>query len=70
VVPTSYNVITEEELKKAGDSIVIYANHLIRSAYPAMVQTAKTILTHGRSKEVDDVAMPIKEIITLIPGDY
>ena len=70
VVPTSYNSITEEELQKAGANIVIYANHLIRSAYPAMMQTAKTILSHGRSKEVDDVAMPIKEIITLIPGDY
>ena len=70
VVPTSYNSITEAELQKAGVSVVIYANHLIRSAYPAMMQTAKTILAHGRSKEVDDVAMPIKEIITLIPGDY
>ncbi len=70
VVPTSYNSITEAELQKAGANIVIYANHLIRSAYPAMMQTAKSILTHGRSKEVDDVAMPIKEIITLIPGEY
>ena len=70
VVPTSYNSITEAELQKAGANIVIYANHLIRSAYPAMMQTAKTILSHGRSKEVDDVAMPIKDIITLIPGDY
>ena len=70
VVPTSYNSITETELEKAGAQIVIYANHLIRSAYPAMVQTAKSILTHGRSKEVDEVTMPIKEIITLIPGEY
>jgi phosphoenolpyruvate phosphomutase len=70
VVPTSYNSITETELQRAGASIVIYANHLIRSAYPAMMQTAKSILTYGRSKEVDDVAMPIKEIITLIPGEY
>jgi phosphoenolpyruvate phosphomutase len=70
VVPTSYNSITEEELQKAGASIVIYANHLIRSAYPAMMKTATSILNHSRSKEADENLLPIKEIITLIPGDY
>ena len=68
VVPSSYNTVTETELMKKGVNIVIYANHLIRSAYPAMVKTAKTILENERSLEVDQYCMPIKEILTLIPG--
>jgi len=68
VVPTTYNQIYEKDLIKAGISIVIYANHMLRSAYPAMVEVAKSILTHERSYEVNDLCMPIKEILTLIPG--
>ena len=67
-VPTSYNHFTEEELGEMGINIVIYANHLLRSAYPAMKLTAETILTNGRSLEADAMCMPIREIITLIPG--
>jgi phosphoenolpyruvate phosphomutase / 2-hydroxyethylphosphonate cytidylyltransferase len=67
-VPTSYNTVTEEELSKRGVNIVIYANQLIRAAYPAMVNTAKSILTYGRSCEVDSQIMSIKEILELIPG--
>lgn len=66
-VPSSYNHITEAELHAMGFSIVIYANHLLRSAYPAMKRTAETILVNGRSLEVDKECMPIKEILTLIP---
>lgn len=68
VVPTSYNFITEEELSNLGVNVVIYANHLIRSAYPAMVNTAKSILENDRCKEASENCMPIKEILTLIPG--
>ncbi len=66
VVPTSFNTITEEELSKHGVNIVIYANHLLRAAYPAMENVARTILTHHRAKEVDDCLMSINDIITLI----
>ena len=48
--------------------MVIYANHMLRSAYPAMVNTAKSILTHHRSFEANDMCMSIKEILELIPG--
>lgn len=65
-VPTSYNSVTEEELIKHGVDIVIYANQLTRSAFPAMEQTAKDILKYHRAKEVDERLMPIKEIISLI----
>ena len=68
VVPTTYNHVYEKDLIQAGVSIVIYANHLLRSAYPAMVEVAKSILTHARSLEANDHCMPIKEILTLIPG--
>lgn len=66
VVPSSFNTITEAELAKHGVNIVIYANQLTRSAFPAMQQTAEDILRYHRAKEVDDRLMPIKQIITLI----
>ena len=66
VVPSSFNIITEEELAEHGVNIVIYANQLTRSAFPAMQQTAEDILKYHRAKEVDDRLMPIKNIITLI----
>lgn len=66
VVPSSYNTITEEELSAHGVNIVIYANQLTRSAFPAMEQTAKDILRYHRAKEVDDRLMPINDILTLI----
>ena len=66
VVPSSFNTITEAELAEHGVNIVIYANQLTRSAFPAMQQTAMDILKYHRAKEVDDRLMPIKQIITLI----
>ena len=66
VVPSSFNVITEEELAAHGVNIVIYANQLTRSAFPAMQKTAEDILRYHRAKEVDDRLMKIKDIITLI----
>lgn len=66
VVPSSFNSITEAELASHGVNIVIYANQLTRSAFPAMEQTAKDLLRYHRAKEVDDRLMPIKNIISLI----
>ena len=69
VVPTTYSHITETELASWGVNVVIYANHMLRSAYPSMVNCAKSILMHERSQEaVNDYCMPIKEILELIPG--
>ncbi|MCQ4295082.1 phosphoenolpyruvate mutase [Pseudomonas stutzeri] len=68
VVPSSYNRVFEAELQERGVNIVIYANQLLRSAYPAMLETAKSILLHQRSKECDEKMLPIKEILELIPG--
>ncbi len=67
VVPSTYSAITENELAEAGVRIVIYANQLLRSAYPAMVDVAKSILRHGRAGEAENSLMPISEIISLIP---
>ncbi len=66
-VPSTYSCTTEDELAEAGVRIVIYANQLLRSAYPAMVQVAKSILQHGRAAEAEERCMPIKDIISLIP---
>ena len=49
-------------------NVVIYANHMLRSAYPAMLNTAKSILANARSYEANDLCMPVKEILELIPG--
>lgn len=66
VVPSSFNTITEKDLAAHGVNIVIYANQLTRSSFPAMQETAQDILRYHRAKEVDDRLMPIKDIITLI----
>ena len=68
VVPTTYNHVTEDELASWGVNVVIYANHLLRAAYPAMVKCAESILANGRSLEANDMCMPIKQILELIPG--
>lgn len=69
VVPSSYNVIYESELAAAGVSIIIYANHMLRASYPAMLSVAEAILKNARSKEVDSAMMPIKNVITMIDED-
>lgn len=70
VVPTTFNSVTEEEFAKRGVNIVIYANHLTRSAFLAMKNVAESILLNRRAKEADEMCMPIKDIITLIPENY
>jgi phosphoenolpyruvate phosphomutase len=68
LVPTTYNHFTETELVSWGANVVIYANHMLRASYPAMMEAARIILEHERSKEADTICMPIKEILNLIPG--
>lgn len=67
-VPTSYNDVLDKDLAKEGVDVVIYANHLIRAAYPAMVGIAEDILRYGRSSQSESELLPIKEVIELIPG--
>jgi phosphoenolpyruvate phosphomutase len=69
VVPSGYPQVTEAELSGAGANIVIYANHLLRSAYPAMVETANLILANGRAYEADQKCLPIAAALELIPGN-
>lgn len=68
LVPTTYNQFTEKELAEWGANVIIYANHMLRSSYPAMKKCAETILEAERSLETDGMCMPIKEILELIPG--
>ena len=69
LVPTSFNSVTEEEWKQRGANIIIYANQLMRAEVPAMQKAAETILENHRAKECDDMIMPFKDIIRLIPAD-
>jgi len=65
-VPTTYNHMYESDLQSAGAQVVIHANQLLRAAYPPMMNCAETILSHGRSQEMDKELMPVKKILTLI----
>lgn len=67
-VPSSYNQTYEQELVEAGVNVIIYANHMLRAAYPAMLDVAESILLAGRSYESESKCMPIKELLKLIPG--
>jgi phosphoenolpyruvate phosphomutase len=69
VVPPTYNTATEAELCARGANIVIHANHLLRSAFPAMEKTAELTLRNGRTLEADELCMPIRDILSLIPTE-
>ena len=68
VVPTSYNEVKFDEFRNLGVNVVIYANHMLRSAYPNMKKVAEEILANGRSLEAEENCLSIKEILELIPG--
>ena len=67
VVPSTFDLVTNEDLWNRGVNIVIYANQLLRSAFPAMVETASSILKHGRALEIRNRMMTIKEILEVVP---
>lgn len=69
LVPTSFNSVTEEEWKEYGANIIIYANQLMRATVPAIQKAARTILECHRALECDDMLMPFKDIIRLIPDE-
>ena len=69
LVPTSFNSVTEEEWKERGANIIIYANQLMRAEVPAMQKAAETILENHRAKECDEMIMPFKDIIRMIPSE-
>lgn len=69
VVPTTFHAVTEDEFRSRGVNVVIYANQLTRSGFPAMQHAAELILRNHRAKEADACCMPIREIINLIPAD-
>ena len=68
VVPSSFNKVKENDLINSGINVVIYANQMLRAAYPAMYNTALGILKNGRSYEIEKSLLSIKEILELIPG--
>ena len=68
-VPTSYHQVTEQQLAEHGVNVVIYANHMLRAAYPQMVKVAQTILEHGRALEADPYLAPIQDALAIIPDN-
>lgn len=69
LVPTTYNHITEPQLAERGASVIIHANHLLRASYLAMRDVCQCILEHERSEEADELCLPIKDVLTLIPEE-
>lgn len=69
-VPTTYHKYTWQQLEAAGFNIIVYANHLLRSAYPSMLLTAQSILKHNRSKEAESHLITVKDLFKLIPANY
>lgn len=69
LVPTSFNSIKEEEWKERGANIIIYANQLMRAEVPAMKRAAEIILENHRAQECDEMLMPFKDIICMIPAE-
>ena len=69
-VPTTYNELSWQQLQQAGFNIVVYANHLLRSAYPAMLASAQSILQNNRSKESEANLITVKDLFNLIPANY
>jgi len=68
VVPTSFNSVTVEEFIDMGVNVVVTANHMLRAAYPAMLNVAKSVLENGRTLEAEPHCMSIKDILDFIPG--
>jgi len=68
VVPTSFNSVTIEEFIEMGVNVVVTANHMLRAAYPAMLNVARSVLENGRSLEAEPDCMSIKDILEFIPG--
>ncbi len=69
LVPTSFNSVREEEWKELGANIIIYANQLMRAEVPAMTKVAESILIHHRAEDCDDMLMPFKDIIRMVPTE-
>ena len=68
-VPTTYNRITDAELAACGFNIIIHANHLLRAAYKAMSEVARTILMNGRSLEADPLCAAVPQIFSSVGFD-
>ena len=68
IVPTTFNTVSEQQLIDVGFNVVIYANHMLRAAVPAMRRAAEGILRNGRSKEIEDEIEKMSSILSLIPG--
>lgn len=68
VVPTSFNSVTIEEFIEMEVNVVVTANHMLRAAYPAMLNVARSVLENGRSLETESNCMSIKDILEFIAG--
>jgi phosphoenolpyruvate phosphomutase len=66
VAPSSYSSVYECELAAAGANVVLYANQMLRAAYPAMLRVAQSILRHGRAFDSEGDCMPLDDALRLI----
>lgn len=67
VVPTTFDKVREGEFKEHKINVVIYANHMLRAAFPAMKTVVMSVLENERCYEAGLDCMSIKEILSLVP---
>ena len=68
VVPSTFSHVNVNEFEQRGFNVVIYANQILRSSVPAMINTAKLILENGESASSDNSMISISDLLQLIPA--
>jgi phosphoenolpyruvate phosphomutase len=69
IVPTRYYSTPTDVFRKAGISVVIWANHVLRSATAAMQSTAREIFESETLVNVEDRIASVEEIFRLQDAD-
>ena len=65
IVPTKYYATPTDVFRDAGCSIVIWANHMLRSAVHAMQKTARHLHDSQQLLALEDHIVPVNEIFRL-----
>ena len=69
IVPTMYYNTPTDEFRKYGISLIIWANHLVRTGIKAMQQTAAQIFKDQALTSVENEIVSVKDIFRLQNAD-
>ena len=65
IVPTKYYATPTDVFRQHGFSMVIWANHMLRTAVAAMQKTARTLKEQQHLLSIEDKVAPVSEIFRL-----